>query len=127
MPAVAQLWQAEPRHPDQSLDIRLEDDALVFLRARVEGISAERQPGAVDEDVQAINDRFGDEALAARRIGDIELVSLDGRLDQVGAASTADHTGTFTSERPRGGGSDAARGARYDGDLSLQAGHSGGL
>src|SRR4029077_7093506 len=82
--------QAEARHAQEAVDVRLEHGLLVFLVAGVEGLAAEAEAGIVDEDVEAseLVDSLLDEALAARRVGHVEL-ERDLRLELLGAASAA--------------------------------------
>ena len=63
---------------------------LVLLGRLVERRAAEREPGVVDEDVDAAEllDRRCDEARAARRVGDVEL-ERDIRLEPLDAARAA--------------------------------------
>jgi hypothetical protein len=59
-------------------------------RSTPERVAAEREAGVVDEDVEPPSslDRRGDEALAARRVGDVEL-ERDVRLEPLDAARAA--------------------------------------
>ena len=68
--AVADVRQAEARHPQHAVHVRLEHGRLVLLAARVEGVAAEAEAGVVDEDVEPAErlDRRVDEALAARGV-----------------------------------------------------------
>ena len=68
-------------------------------------------------------DRFLDESLAARRVGDVELEPRHRRGDPVDPPGAADDSCAFTSERQGRRGTDTARRAGDDGRLSLQAGH----
>ena len=84
----------------------------------VERRPAEREPGGVDEDVG----RPGgvDEALAARRVGDVELERNVG-LEPLDPPRPADHARTLARRRPRGRGADAARGSGHDRRLPVRA------
>ena len=125
MATVTQVREAEARHADQAVHVRLEHRPLVRFAALVEQIAAEREPGGVDEDVDPTElcDRFLDEALAALRIGDVELEPVIG----LGIRSTrrAPPTTRAPSRASVSGrrGTDTARRAGDDGRLSLQAGH----
>ena len=83
MAAVAQVRKAEAGHPDQPVDVGLEDHALVVLGGVVEQVAPEGEAGAVDEDVQAALERrhrLGDEPLAARRVGDVQLQPMSASI-----------------------------------------------
>ncbi len=90
MPAVAEVRQHQPRHPDQAAHVRLQHDLLVGLGRVVERVAAEREAGVVDEHVDAAEllDRGRDEALGRGRIGDVEL-ERDVRIDLVDPPRTA--------------------------------------
>ena len=115
MAAVSEVRQTQARDPDQAVDVRLEHDLLVRLRRLVEGVAAERKPGAVDDDVEAAELGRGplDEALAARGIGDVEL-ERDLRVDPLDATSPAGHAHSLGSERAHDRGADPARRAGDD-------------
>src|SRR6266508_2566557 len=119
------MRQAEPRHADQPVDVRLEHYPLVLLGAGVERIAAQCKPGGVDEDVDAAQllRRFGHETLAALRVGDVELQRRDGRRDPVDAARPADDAGTLAGKGLRGRRADPARRPGDDRRPSLQLWH----
>ena len=67
VPAVADVRQAEARHPHQPVDVRLDHPLLVVLARLPERVAADRAAGVVDEDVEPAErlDRRGDEPLRA--------------------------------------------------------------
>src|SRR5919198_5135097 len=126
---VAKVRQAEARHPDKSVHVRLEDRALVVLGAVVERVASECEAGGIDEDVdpaQLLGSRR-DETLTALRIGDVQLERRHRGSNAVGPPRTAYHTDALPRQRLRRGRADAARRAGDDGRLSLQGGHRGSL
>ena len=64
-----QMRQAEPRHPHQAEHVRLDHLALVVLARLPDRVAPAREPGVVDEDVEAaeLGDRRLDEPRAAGR------------------------------------------------------------
>jgi hypothetical protein len=96
----------ETRHPDKSVDVRLEDGPLVLLGRFGHRRATEGQPGRVHE---YVNGPGGiDETLAARRIGHIELEG-DIRLQPFDAAGTTDHPSPRREEPARCGCADPTR------------------
>ena len=67
--AVAEVRQAEARHPHQPGDVRRDHGRLVLFGRLVDRDAAERQARVVEEDVEPAElvHRAGDEALAALR------------------------------------------------------------
>src|SRR5919197_564224 len=61
--AVAEVRQAEAGDSGDPVHVCLEDGALVVLRALVERLPPERESGGVDEDVDPVARRLGDEVL----------------------------------------------------------------
>ena len=110
------------------MDVRLEDGFLVLLGARVEGVAAEAEAGVVDEDVEALEllHGLGDEALAAGRVGDVEL-ELEVRLEPVCAPRSSGDASTGASERAGNRRADPARGAGNDRRLALEPRHASEL
>ncbi len=110
-----QVRQAEARHPHQPEHVRLDDLALVLLGRLPERNAPERFACAVDEDVETaeLGDRRLDEALAARRVGDVEPRRARG----------ADDPCARRLERSRGRRTDTARGARDDRPLAVECAH----
>ena len=76
MAAVADVRQAEARHPHHPVDVRLDHPLLVVLARLPERVAADRTAGVVDEDVQPAErlDRGLDERARAAGVGDVELV-----------------------------------------------------
>ena len=66
---VAEVRQAEPRHPDEPGHVDGEDGRLVLLARLVERRATQREAGVVDEDVEAAEmlDRLPDEAARSSR------------------------------------------------------------
>src|SRR5436190_7882006 len=124
VPAVADVRQAETRHPDQAVDVRLQLHLLVFFGRLPKRVAAKAEAGVVDQDVEPaeLADRGLDEPPAAFLVRDVEL-ELDLRLQLVDAAGAAGDAGSLAGERGRRRGADAARGARDDRGLSLEARH----
>src|SRR5205814_449326 len=85
----------------------------------------EREPGGVDEDVDAVQlvGRGFRKALAAARIPHVQLQSCQRRLDPLDAPRTPDDTCSLPGEEERGRRADAAGRAGDDGRLSFQARH----
>ena len=126
--ALVQVRQREPGDPDEPVHVRLEDGPLVLLAALVEGIAAERETRRVDEHVDAaaeLLDGTLDEALAARRIGHVELDRGVG-VDPLGTACAAGYPRSFRPERRDGRRADAARGAGDDRGLAFERSHARG-
>src|SRR5436190_5936728 len=125
VPAVADVRQAETRHPDQALDVRLQHGLLIFFGRLPKGVAPEAEAGVVDEDVKPaeLADRGLDEPLAAFLVSNVEL-ELDLRFELVDAAGAAGDASAFARERGRRRGADAARGARDDCCLSSEARHN---
>ncbi len=73
--AADQMRQAEPRHAHQAEHVRLDHLTLVDVAGLPDGIAPAREPGVVDEDVDAaeLGQRRFDEALTAGRVGDVEV------------------------------------------------------
>src|SRR6266545_4186773 len=94
------MRQAESRHADQPVDVRLEHGPLVLLAAGVERVAAQCKSGSVDENVDAAQllRRFRDEALAALDVGDVELQRRDGRCDPIGTTRPADDAGALAGK-----------------------------
>ena len=67
--------------------------------------------------------RSSREALAARRIGDVELDG-DVRLEPLDSPRTADDAGALGREQARRRGADSARGARDDRGLAVEPAHA---
>ena len=88
----------------------------------VERRAAEREAGRVHEHVHGAG--RVDEALAARRVGDVEL-ERDVGLDPLDAARAADDPRALGRERPRRRRADPARGARDDRRLARECPHGG--
>src|SRR5206468_3579939 len=82
--------QAEARHPDEPVHVRLEDRPLVLLARGLERLASEREPGRVHEDVERAELLHGalDEAGAAPRVGHVGL-ARDVALEAVGPARAA--------------------------------------
>jgi hypothetical protein len=115
VPAVAEVRQTEPRHPDQAVDVRLEHDLLVLLSRGVDRFPAEGEARVVEEDVETAELADGpfDERLAARPVGDVQLVR-EVRVDLSGPPRAAGHCRARLAEGFHGGRADAARRARDD-------------
>jgi len=82
VPLVADVGQHEPRHPQDAVDVRVDDLLLVLRRRLREGRPAEREAGVVEEDVDAaeLRHRGLDECGAGGLVGHVELerdVGLD--------------------------------------------------
>src|SRR5437764_10717002 len=126
VPAVADVWQTEARHPDQAVDVRFEHRLFVLFGRLPKRIASETEACVVDEDVQAttcVGTSYGlDKPLAARLVGDVQL-EPDLRLQLVDAARTAGDAGALPCERACSRGADAARGACDDRSLSFEARH----
>src|SRR5438874_937282 len=123
--AVADVRQAEARHPDQAVDVRLEHRLLILLASLPKRVAAKAEAGVVDEDVESAEFADGglDEPLAALPVRDVELEpDLGLQLDD--APRTACDASALPCERRRRRGADAARGARDDRGLSLERGHN---
>src|SRR6476620_4489430 len=125
MAAVADVRQAESCHPDQAVDVGLEHSLLVLFASLPEGVAAEPEAGVVDEDVESaeLAERDVDELFAALPVRDVEL-ELDLGLQLVDPPRTAGDASTLPGECGRGRRADAARGARDDRGLSLEARHN---
>jgi hypothetical protein len=129
--AVGQVRQAQPRHADQPVDVRLEQDLLVFLPALVEEVAAEGEAGVVDEDVQSLEalDRARHEAGRALRVRDVQLEGDEAVAELPEPVEPARANGdgcSLAGERLRRGRTDAARGAGDDRLLALQRTHGRG-
>src|SRR6266545_1966407 len=119
------MRQAESRHADQPVDVRLEHGPLVLLAAGVERVAAQCKPGSVDENVDAAQllRRLRDEALAALHVGYVQLQWRDRRRDPVDAARPADDAGTLAGKGLRGRRANPARRPGDDRRPSLQLWH----
>ena len=103
MTTVAEVRQAEPRHPDQAVDVRLENGALVLLVALPERLPAERETGRVHQDVEAaeLRERPVDEGGGALRVGDVERERHDAvpeLLQPLGAPRPRRHADALAQE-----------------------------
>src|SRR6266566_803751 len=125
VPAVADVRQAEASHAHQAVDVRLEHRLLVLVASFPERVAAETEACVVDEDVESaeLAERRLDEPFAALLVGDVEL-ELDLGLQLIDAARTAGYASALPGECGRGRRADAARGARDDRGLSLEARHN---
>jgi hypothetical protein len=95
------MGQAQPGHADEARDVDCEDRRLVLLARLVERGAADREPRVVDEDVEAAEtfDGRGDEPLAARGVGDVEL-ECDLRLEALDAPRTPADASAAAVARP---------------------------
>ena len=121
MAAVADVRQAEARHPHEAVHVRLEDGALVLLGRLVERRTTECETGVVDEDVDAAEllHRRCDEARATLGIGDVQLECHFG-LEPFDAPSPARNANPRLGEHPRCRPTEARRGAGDDRGLTGQ-------
>jgi hypothetical protein len=119
---VDQVREAEARHADQPVDVRIEDRSLVLLRRLLERIAAESEPCVVDEDVEAaeLGGRALHERLAARGIRYVEL-ERDVGVDRVDAARSSGHARARLAEIAHCRSADPARRARDDRGLPPDA------
>ena len=113
--AVADVREAEPRHAHEPVDVRVEHRVLVLFARLGERSPAEREPGVVEEDVDASERLDGgrDEAFTALRIDDVEL-ELDVGLEPVDAPGAAGDANAGILQRARGRLPDSGRCARDD-------------
>jgi hypothetical protein len=127
VPTVAQMRQAEAGHAHQPVHVGLEHDLFVLFSARVERLAAEAEPRVVDKDVEPAELPHGllDEALAAGRVGHVEL-KRDLRLECIRAPGAAGHPCACLGQRTRNRGADPARGAGDDRGLALEPRHECG-
>ena len=131
MAPVADVWEAEPRHAEDAVDVRVQDGRLVLLVRLPERVAAEGEPGVVEEDVEPadLGDRPLDERHAALLVSRVELEREIG-LDPLDPPRTTDHVNACLAQLAHGRCSDSARGTGDNGRLFGQAhrvSHSSGL
>jgi hypothetical protein len=129
--AVGQVRQAEPRHSDQPVDVRLQHDLLVFLAALVKEVAAKGEARVVHEDVESVEALHcaRHEAGGALRVRDVQLDGNEAvaEVPEPIEPARADGDGcSLAGKGLRRGRTDAARGAGDDRLLAVQRAHGRG-
>ena len=122
MAAVPDVRQAEARHAHQPGDVRRDHGRLIRFGRFGDRIAAERQAGVVEEDVEPAErvHRGLDEALAAFRVGHVEL-ERHVRVDAFDTACSARDANSQRAQVPHDGRADPARRAGDDRGLAFEA------
>ena len=119
VPAVADVWQAEPGHPEDPVDVRVEHRLLVGCPRLGERRAPERESRVVEQDVDPAErlDRRVDERGARRLVGHVDR-ERDVRLDALDAARAPDDANARLAQLAHRRRADAGRGTRDDCGLS---------
>ena len=123
MAARPDVRQAESGHPHEPAHVRLEHRGLVGFVRLVEGITAECEPGVVEEDVEPaeLRDSVVDEVRGAVETEvALPLDVTDLGLESLDAPGAACDTNAGSREHPCRRPADAGRGTRDDRGLAAE-------
>ncbi len=120
-PLVVHVRKAQARHAEDSVHVRMQDRLLVLGIRLPERIATEREPGVVEEDVDAseLVGRAAHEGGSALLVHDVEREREVG-LDSLDPPRPADHSHAGLPQLARGRRADAAGRARDDRGLAGQ-------
>src|SRR5581483_11242436 len=110
-----------------AVDVGLDHPLLVVLARLPERVAADRTAGVVDEDVEPAEglERAVEEALAARGVGDVQLVN-EVAFEALDSARADRDLDAVLAQQPRGRGADPRGRARDDRGLSVERRHGDG-
>src|SRR5919108_5127411 len=105
------MREHEARHPQDAVDVRVQDSLLVVLVRLPERVATEREARVVEEDVHRAErgGRLLDERGAARHIADVERQS-DVGVEAFDASRARRYANSRVAKLANSRGSDAARG-----------------